>query len=1091
MTDLDESQIAAYLRGDLDPDQRLAVEAALDRDPQWLAVVATMARENAALSAADDPGSDHDDPGSTGLDDPGSDHDDPGSAGLGSAGLVDGELPRASLAPGVRVGRFEVLRRIATGGMGVVHEAWDPTLERMVALKIGRRRPRDSAARARQLREARTLAQLSDPNVVAVFDAGEHDGRVYLAMERLEGGSLRAYLASHPLAPEAIVALFIQAARGLAAAHRKGIVHRDVKPANIVVEGERVVVVDFGLAKLELELETRPNDETTGLSPHGDLDSATAGSTGSGVSGGSGIAGTPAYMAPEQARGSPPSPRGDQYSLCVALAEALERSASPSAGPVRIPRRLRRIVDRGRALDPDDRYPDLDSLTAALEDCLGPARSRRRSRRALAVSAVGLTGLAAALGLALLPRPQVGLALPEDPCANADAASQQLWDDAARAQVEAAFARYGKPYLVATGEQVSAALDARTLALSKARVGLCRRLQAGRLSTEAEHRERTCLNRRQTELEVFLEVNAPALEDSDLGSDSNLGSASGSGSGSDPLDDQLAASRALAGLAKLPPASDCRPNAAGWEAPPLPAEPELRAEVERLERSLTRLDLLHEARRTPEATRLGRALLARAEALGHEPTAARAASSLAWILVTAGEHEEAEQLLDRALHAGERSGHDMEVARAWVRKVWAVGHIQARPEQGLEAAAHAEAWLARVGDPPALVFDLERHRGWIAVDMGEVEVARAAFARAAELATDPFEHALVENDLGVVQMNGGDLEGSQLHFKRASEALAGLLGERHPDVAKIRNNQAAITRLLGDYDGAQELFDLNLESFRAAYGERHELVGQTELNLAVLSGERGDLEAGLEHAAAATSIFVEVLGSEHPLTGRARASQAELLINLGQVEAGRALMLSAIADLRRALGENHPQLAGPHHNLGVALAGQGLHRAAIVEYETARRVLEQAYGPGHHDLSPVLTNLGLAHEQLGDDDSAEQLYRRAVDVAAPRDQPEANSRLGRLLVARARGRRAAREHAEGVALLELARTQHEQLGNAPLFIAQTNWALARALVEPLQPPHSAETRTRARKLAREAELLYREGDDLEAAAEVHAWLGEH
>ena len=262
------------------------------------------------------------------------------------------------LTAGTRVGRYVIRDVIGRGGMGVVYGADDPDLHREVAIKILRHdfaRTQPDAAK-RIVREAQAMAKISHPNVVAVFDVGTFDDQVFIAMERVHGGNLRGWIAKQD-SIGAIVDAFVAAGHGLVAAHDAGVVHRDFKPDNVLVADDgRVRVTDFGLALDEASERLSEPDML---------------SSGSLV-----IAGTPAYMAPEQHAGANVDPRTDQFSFCVALYEALygkrpftgsTRSALADAvaegrisvAPVgsRVPRTLREIVLRGLSPTPGDRFP--------------------------------------------------------------------------------------------------------------------------------------------------------------------------------------------------------------------------------------------------------------------------------------------------------------------------------------------------------------------------------------------------------------------------------------------------------------------------------------------------------------------------------------------------------------------------------------------------------------------------------------------------------------------------------------------------------------------------------------------------------------
>jgi serine/threonine protein kinase len=320
-------------------------------------------------------------------------------------------------AAGASIGRYRVLEPLGAGAMGVVYAAWDPQLRRKVALKL--LRPDlalgvdVSAARARLLREARLLASLSHPNIVAVYDAGAHGDDVFMAVELVEGQPLHLWLAEAAPGVEEALDVYLQAARGLAAAHRAGLVHRDVKPANMMLGDDgRVRVTDFGLAAAVVP------SETSTVGRHGQ--SETSLQTASGV-----VVGTPAYMAPEQWSGGRAGPRADQYSFCVALAEALT-GERPTAGATvddlaeaaerhgrSAPPALLRVVARGLLARPRDRHPDMDAIAQLLEPLLkrrvggapAPASRRRAPPRWswLLAAAVG-AGLALT-GVRLASRP--------------------------------------------------------------------------------------------------------------------------------------------------------------------------------------------------------------------------------------------------------------------------------------------------------------------------------------------------------------------------------------------------------------------------------------------------------------------------------------------------------------------------------------------------------------------------------------------------------------------------------------------------------------------------------------------------------------
>ncbi len=315
------------------------------------------------------------------------------------------------------IGRYELEACVGVGAMGVVYAAHDPQLDRRVALKLLKASAGDDDARARLLREARALAHMSHPNIVTVFEAGELEGRVYLAMEFVDGVTLDAWCAPEVGAQPSwreLLGVFVGAGRGLAAAHAAGIVHRDFKPGNVLVGADGAVkVLDFGLATA---LDGVYGGDLLATEDRGARAQEVVASalTRTGA-----IMGTPAYMSPEQHRGQAATEQSDQFSFCVALYEALYgrrpfictsyavlhdavlagRVRDPPRG-ARAPAWVRRAVLRGLALDPADRFPSMTALLVELD--------RGSSTLALRLAAgAGVVSTLAGLGYAgyLLTRP--------------------------------------------------------------------------------------------------------------------------------------------------------------------------------------------------------------------------------------------------------------------------------------------------------------------------------------------------------------------------------------------------------------------------------------------------------------------------------------------------------------------------------------------------------------------------------------------------------------------------------------------------------------------------------------------------------------
>lgn len=302
-----------------------------------------------------------------------------------------GRLGEDELLPATLIDRYQIERRLGAGAMGVVYAARDIHLGRAVAVKVVAPRMDSRFGQGRLVREAQAMAKLRHPNLATVHDIGVSHERLFVVMELVDGGTVADWLKAQPRSWRAVVAVYLQAARGLSAAHAAGFVHRDFKPENVLLGTDGVArVSDFGVARI--------------------LGDAERGHLGPGVpgvahDGTAGIVGTPGYIAPEILRHAPVDVRADQFSFCVALyaavygarpfepldgASAIAQTLAPLRQPPTgvAPRWLQRILTRGLAADPRDRWPTIDALIGAIE------RRLVRRRRTLILAATGVGAIA-------------------------------------------------------------------------------------------------------------------------------------------------------------------------------------------------------------------------------------------------------------------------------------------------------------------------------------------------------------------------------------------------------------------------------------------------------------------------------------------------------------------------------------------------------------------------------------------------------------------------------------------------------------------------------------------------------------------------
>ncbi|MGB1275523.1 MAG: serine/threonine-protein kinase, partial [Nannocystaceae bacterium] len=433
----------------------------------------------------------------------------------------------ADVAQPIRIGRFVIVRRIGVGGMGMVYSAYDEELDRKVAIKVLHADSGGSSGRARILREAQVLARLSHPNIIHVYEVGELDnGQVFMAMEFFEGMTVYDWAHAKQRSWRALLSIYLQTAEGLAAAHEIGLIHRDVKPENILVDGRgRAVLLDFGLARMRGDASDRPTQEPTEEDAHSDkvlgriaevtsseaeVIARTLTATGS-------IMGTPAYMSPEQCAGLPADARSDQFSFCVSLYEGLygerpfagrnlsEVIVTICQGEVRDAPRgsrvstwLRRVLLRGLSVKPSERWPSMQALAQAL----------RRDRQSIRRRWLGAGAVAASVALGVFGawQPWAGPEL----CHGAQQRLQGVWDMPRQQAVEQALTATGFAYGEQSWSIVDEGISAYTKSWAQTYEQACTVHHRGETSAELYDRQMECLDRRLTEVDALVDILADA-----------------------------------------------------------------------------------------------------------------------------------------------------------------------------------------------------------------------------------------------------------------------------------------------------------------------------------------------------------------------------------------------------------------------------------------------------------------------------------------------------------------------------------------------------------------------------------------------------
>jgi tetratricopeptide (TPR) repeat protein len=741
--------------------------------------------------------------------------------------------------PGERIGRYHILEIIGRGGMGTVYSAFDPALERRVAIKILHRGQGGAPAeRERLLAEAKAMAQLSHPNVVTVHEAAVDRGRVFLAMEFVPGRTARAWLAQRERPWREIVAIYRQAALGLSAAHAAGMIHRDVKADNILVgNDERVRITDFGIAVGVIEASSaRSGDDHVAATATPVADDASAKLTIT--------TGTPAYMSPEQLRGDPLDARSDQFSFAITLFEALFRRrpfegrtpselraahreqsvAVPNDGTV--PGWLRRALLRALEIDPAKRWPSMHALAKQLE--LGTSPIGRPLQRWLLVL------IPAGIGVGAL----VGGRVAGDPVACEQAGAMvQTWNEERKAAVTAALETAGPAFAGNTARTVVKLLDAYGREWTAAYEDACQQHRAGVESDSLFDRRQACLRARHRAVSSLVDI---------------LGEAD-----TDTLRNAIAAVDALPRLRECDAARLVDDTT--WT---LPADGEQRSRHESVLEAMTQVQAMFRAGRFRDGKQQADDVVGAARALADDAVLIRA------LLLREGFEDKLDQpdaavtSIDEAWHLALRSGNTIDAVRAAIRQIELVGYEQRNEAVAIARVADAHALIDRVrGRDPELATELEaavlRAHGIV-----ELRFQRPAAADRLAEALQMVRGLPARHDLEIADYLRA-LANAEFQLKRHDDALAhyqdaldlaiGVLGPDHPDVAAVHNNIGLLLRNMGRArDGAEHL-ERALEIALAAFGRGHRSVVMAEGNLASVYHQLGE-------AARAVPLWEHALG---------------------------------------------------------------------------------------------------------------------------------------------------------------------------------------------------------------------------------------
>lgn len=839
-------------------------------------------------------------------------------------------LPR-----GAAIGRYLVLSRLGAGGMGVVYAAYDPDLDRKVAIKLLRPREPDAdgtkEGHIRLFREAQALARLSHPNVITVYDVSTAYGQVFVAMEFVDGYTLREWLDEKKRSVAEIVAMFLLAGRGLAAAHAAGMVHRDFKPDNVLVSRDgQVRVSDFGLARkvqsitdsidvrdLALLLQRKPQDAAR----QGGKPALKAQLTHPGA-----VMGTPAYMAPEQFRGEATDQRTDIFAFCSAFWEAIYgkhpfcdgdiaelyialtqgKLRSPPPGR-KVPGWLHVLLVKGLATDIRDRYQTIQPILQEL------SYDRRRARLRLS----GVLLAAVLMTVAILGS-RTFLNRGEVLCRAAPQRMNSVWNPAVRAAIQEAFLATGHPLADVVEKRMVAELDRYTTEWAMMRVDACAATHVrGEQSAALLDLRMGCLDRRIQEVEALTQelrgINRTTIE------------------------------RTISSQYDFTPIAACADVAALRNPVPFPDRPELRARVEVLYRELAELKAREYVGKYAEILPKARMTLEAARALHYEPAESEAVFVLGTLELRNGDGASAERDLRQAAEHALSSRNMVVLARA----LTILHHIV-----GVSRKKYDQAELLKQLARAAIKTDVGAARclPQLLSDSCVVASAQKLYFEAAQLCQEAIT-----------------LQGR-------------LTGEKSAQVAAFMNNLASVYRRSGRSEEAlqqyQQALDILLQS-----GERQSaFTTMTLRNMAGLLYDSGRIAEAAERYDEALRLVEQSFGGEDPkiLPSLESVVMAQLQLHrlpLAQQSAERMLRIA-----QKSFGAVHEKTAEAHNSVAQVLFEQNRYAESLQHRELARPVHEEA--KDNEELAENLVGTADCLRELGRAQDGLPIVERALTLVS-------------------------------------------------------------------------------------------------------------
>lgn len=1084
---------------------------------------------------------------SSSAEDESSRHPDDAMLDSSATRTVPAGMAKLHVRRGVSIGRYMILDGLGAGGMGVIYKAYDTELQRNVALKILRIAPGAKTsvanARSRLLREARALAQLSHPNVITVYDVGTFRGNVFVAMELVEGQTLREWLDAERRSLPRILEVFIAAARGLAAAHETGLIHRDFKPSNVMIGKDgRVRILDFGLARAADRDDSQISTEEEPSPPAGvpalerTADEVWHASVSTGVTDrrlgphlteAGAVVGTPAYMSPEQHLDRGITARSDQFAFCVTLYQALyghkpfagkstaeiksnvlKGRISPPPRSARVPRRLHQIVMRGLDIDPERRYPSMNELLADLGRDVG-RRRRRIAMAALGFLLVGTTVLTPIL----VSRHRSQL------CQGSEALLAAVWGDVVKRAMRTGFLATERAHAADTFQRVANLLDGYGQRWVSARVNACEAThERGEQSEKVLDLRMVCLSGKLHRMETLVQALAKQPDPS-------------------VVDDAIRATLALPSL------ESCADVAALSRAFPLPSgEAEKRA-IKRVEALLdhveTRLDMGQGLQLLSAAEEARQ----RADATGYPPVQARAYLLLALVQELNDRYQAAEASLQAAARAAAQARDDEIKARAWIELINIIGHRQGRLDDAFTIIPFAEIAIVRASGDALLRARLARSLGWLYSTSGDYRQAQEHYRHALEILQNRYGPDSLEATssrlalsatygLATAYSSQAKYDQALAYYERIREVVETQFGPEHIYMVSVLGPMAENLSQRGELEAATARYRRALEIDRANGGQKNATMAALLASFASNLARQSELEEAQEMFEQALALRTDIFGPAHPNTADIMGETARVLIRRGAHDQARELLDRAGRIYEASLGAGHPRYATWLVLQGKLLAASGHQSAAVEHYQRAIAVMEAATGADHPTAAEAFTGLGELARSHGNDAQALSYFQRARAILET-IYSKSDPRVGAAWLTTAETHLARKQHAEARSHFEsalrildeapggytapraraLVGLAESHLGTGDLAAALSLITQALELLEGSSSAHPQERRrhdqaalawarfvlaqvlwetrgdqTRAIDMAGEARAMLTRPSDAQRAAAVDAWL---